>query len=654
MSAPTLATAPSGITGRTTNRRVTVLIPRPAGLFGPVTGARLRRTGLVMAAFWAIGLALTLLPVPTAWRAAGAGLQLPGGSLLYAGHPVYAVLAAVGLLLSVFFWWAMGPIVLPPLVWAATIAAGALVAEHRPGAGRIAFIAAVVPLAVAAGLAWHVSRHRRTSAAGARLNERLADEQFLIVGPPAPAAGLPVAESSPEDLAHLRYALDLALQPIDEFQGFLKLDQFREAALRYQLTSLGYALSMAQFTRTPAFAGYHAEAQRNLIEKMLQPPVWRYWGLENTWGNLDRNADPIDTDENVMLTGFWGVAIGMYATLNDTRYSSPGALTFRDGDREYRHDFTTIAGRCHRNVLGSDFALFPCEPNWIYSICNTFGLNTQLSHDRLHGTRYAAESAPRLRASMDAEFTRPDGRIVGMRSEHLGLTWNLWAGEAIQTPTAYFMHAGLPEIAQRTWWLLREQALTIRDGQLQFPRGTANRLDPGNYKLGRDTFAQVSALMAAREVGDEEYARAAERTLAEREPCQEKDGARRYTDASLFCNAYGLLGRFGRHGGLRDLVAYGVPDAWQRGPRLNSAAYPEVLVARAVTDGAGLNLVLRPGAGPVRTTLGIDRLVPHGHYAVHGAHSATLVADATGQATLSVDLGGRTEIRLTPHPTTSP
>jgi hypothetical protein len=648
MSAPTLTGLNAGILARPGNRSTPVLIPRPSGLFGPVTGARLRRAGRTLGLLWAIGLTLSVLPLGASWRALGAGLQLPGGSLLYAGHPVYAALAAVGLFLSVFLWWAMGPIVLPPAVWLIGIAAGALSADHSASHAKVTGIAVTLPAAVALGLSWHVFRHRQATATGARRNAELAQREFLIVGPPAAGETLPVAESSPEDLAHLRYALDLALQPIDEFHGFLKLDQFREAALRYQINSLGYALAMAQFTRTPAFSGYQAEAQRNVIEKMLVPSVWRYWGLENTWGNLDRNADPIDNDENVMLTGFWGLQIGMYAALNDTRYSTPGALTFVDGGREYRHDFGTLAERCRRNVAGSDFALFPCEPNWIYSICNTFGLNTQLCHDQLHGTDYAAASVPRLQAAYDAEFTRPDGGLIGMRSEHLGLTWNLWSGTAVQTPTAYFMHAGLPEMAQRTWWLLREQALSIRDGHLHFPLSTANRLDPGNYKLGRDTFGQVCALMAAREVGDEEYARAAERTLADREPVAEQHGARRYADASLFANGYGLLGRFGRHSGLRDLVAHGVPQAWQHGPRLSEAAYPDVLVARAVTDGAGLDLVLQPGNGPVRTTLGLDRLVPGRLYAVQGAGIDNVIADAEGRATLPVDLGARTEVHLLP------
>jgi hypothetical protein len=647
VSAPTLTDPAVGVLARPGNRHTSVLIPRSTGLFGPVTGARLRRAGRALAALWAVGLLLALLPLGASVRALGAGLQVPGGGLLYAGHPVYAGLAAFGLFLSVFLWWAMGPIVLPPAVWAVGVAAGALTAGQSASHAKVTGIAVTLPVLVALGLAAHTLQRRRRLAVGARLNTELAQREFLIVGAPAAGETLPVAESSLEDLAHLRYAFDLALQPIDEFQGFLKLDQFREAATRYQINALGYALSMAQFTRTPAFSGYQAEAQRNVIEKMLVPAVWRYWGLENTWGNLNRNADPVDNDENVMLTGFWGLQVGMYAVLNDSRYSAPGALTFRDGDRAYRHDFGTLAERCHRNVATSEFALFPCEPNWIYSICNTFGMNTQLLHDRVHGTDYARDSIPRMHASYDAEFTRPDGCMIGMRSEHLGLTWNLWSGTAVQTPTVYFMHAGLPEIAQRTWWLVREHALTVRDGQLHFPLSTANRMDPGNYRLGRDTFAQVSALMAAREVGDEEYARAAEQTLADR-PVAERDGARRFADASLWVNGYGLLGRFGRHSGFRDLVNHGVPGAWRLGPRLNEAAYPDVLVARAVTDGVGLDLVLHPGAGPVRTTLGLDRLIPGRLYAVHGAGVDNVVADASGRAVVPVDLGGRTEVRLLP------
>lgn len=458
---------------------------------------------------------------------------------------------------------------------------------------------------------------------------------------------VPVTEHSEADLAHLRYSLDLALQPPDSFDGFVTIDQFREAALRYQLNALSYGLSMSQFTRTPAFTGYLAEAQRNAIEKVLDRRVWKYWSLESAWGKLDYARDPVDTDENIMLTGFYGVMIGLYESLNDDRYSADGALTFRWNDTTaFPHQFGSLASITHRNAMTSPWSLFACEPNWIYTVCNTFGMNTLLTHDRLHGTSYFADVEPALREGYETEFLRPDGRIIGVRSAHLGLSWNFWAGSAIQLTTSYWMHAALPDLAQRNWWLLRE-SLDVKDGRLVVPWSFANRTDPGNYRLGSDTYALIVALMTAREVGDEEFAAAAERSLADTE-VEASHGATRYGDASPMANFYGSLGRFGRQSALRDLIVHGPPATWRDGPVLSQAAYPDVLVARAVTDGRALELVLLPGAGPTRTTIRVERLQPNAMCAVSGASPSAVTTSASGSVDLQVDLGSRLEVRVTP------
>ena len=52
-----------------------------------------------------------------AWVAAGLGLALPGGGFLYGGHPVWALATLAAVALAVFIWWALGPVLLPPLVW---------------------------------------------------------------------------------------------------------------------------------------------------------------------------------------------------------------------------------------------------------------------------------------------------------------------------------------------------------------------------------------------------------------------------------------------------------------------------------------------------------------------------------------------------------
>lgn len=574
---------------------------------------------------------------------------MPGGGLLYGGHPVLALLAVLALALSVLVWWAMGPTVLPPLVWAATAALSGL-DEDADQAWAQPVVLATGPVLIVVLAVVHRLRCTRQVRTGAALNERLREVRFVVTGPPGLDVRVPVAESTPDDLAHLRYALDLALQPLDEFTGFTRIDQFREAATRYQLNALSYSLSMSQFTRTPAFTGYLAEAQRNAIEKMLDRRVWGYWAVENAWGNVDFDRDPVDNGENIMLTGFHGLMAGMYSSLNDDRYSRPGALTYRWNERTgYANDFGTLAASVHRNIRGAAYTLFPCEPNWIYTVCNTFGMNTLISHDRLHGTSYFAEVEDALRRAYETEFLRPDGRIIGVRSRHLGLSWNFWAGPSVQLTTAFWMHAAMPDIAQRTWWLLRESALDRRTGTVTIARAASARLDPGNYQIGRDTYGQIVTLMAAREAGDEQWAAGAQRTLDEREEIAQAGGARRYANASVLANLYANLGRFGRHSGLRDLIVFGAPDAWRRGPVLAEAAYPDVLVAKAVTDGHALDLVLRPGNGPVRTALRIGRLAPHREYLVRGALDDRVTASADGQAVIGIELGDRHEIRIAPR-----
>lgn len=612
---------------------------------GPVARRRLLRSLGLLGVLWLSGLVPVLAGAPSWLTTFGLGLAMPGGGLLYTSHWVTFAAGVVLFVMSVFVWWSAGPVLLPPLVWLG-LAVTPLVHHDEVWPSGAWVVLATPPALLAAAVLLQEFRYRGQVRRGQELAPRLARQTFVEADAPEVP---PVAESTEEDLAALRYALDLALQPLDRVDGFTKIDQFREAALRYQLNSLGYALSTAQFTRTPAFTGYLAEAQRNAIHKVLDKRVWRYWALENLWGNLRWNPDPADR-ENIMLTGFFGVQVGMYAALNDDRFSTPGALTFRWNDRRvYPNSLTTLAESVHRNMLAADWTLYPCEPNWTYTVCNTFGLNTLLLHDRLHGTRLADDITDKLRHSYDTEFLRPDGRIIGVRCERLGLSWNFWASPAVQLTTAFWLHPGLPELARRTWWIVRDQEIRERGDRVGFTASAGTRLDPGNYRLGNDGYGQMVIRLAAGELGDDDTAaRALAGLEASGEPVT-ANGVRRYSALSTLANLYALQSRFNRTNGLRDLVTRGVPDAWRTGPVLADAAYPEVLVARAVTDGHALDLTLRPGNGPCRTTLRVERLAPGRSYAVRGGLTDTVTASATGTATVDVDLGGRHDVHIAPR-----
>ncbi len=627
--------------------RVQSLIPERRHPSGPATRARKRRTFAILGAAWVIGGLLVALDASVGWKAFGLGLFWPGGGFLYTSDPVLAGVSVVAFVASIGLWWGLGPFLAPPTVW---LAAAAL-ASQRAGTGIWEWAEIGVP-AILGGLllALLVGQQlafRRARRRGRERNEQLAQVTFPISNQPTAP---PVSESTPEDLAALRYALDLGLQPISEWDGFHTIDQFRESALRYQLQFLQYAVAMSQYTRTPAFTGYVSEAQRNAIEKMLDPRVWRYWRWENLWGNLRWNPDPVVRD-NVMLSGYWAVMVGLYeAMTGDDRYTEPGSLTFRNGEREvYSYDFPRLAEVMRANMNGSIFCMFPCEPNWIYPFCNSYALNTVILDDRLHRGGQDGEIVSRFREAFDRDFLQPDGRVVGIRSGRFGfnIPSTVTVSDAVLT---FWLNPGLPDVAQRLWWIMRHSTVKPQaDGDLLPAQRLWDFIDPGNYEIGKDTFSRGAVYLAASEMGDDEIAAAASASIDEQEPVEEVGGVRRYPHASVYSNVQHVLARFTRKNAIREMVAFDLPEAWQTGPRLAEAAYPDVLVARAVTDGEALSLVLRSGGKGGRQRLRVERLTPGLRYRASGGVEDSIVADARGQAFVEIDLDGRHELRLAPH-----
>jgi hypothetical protein len=171
--------------------------------------------------------------------------------------------------------------------------------------------------------------------------------------------------------------------------------------------------------------------------------------------------------------------------------------------------------------------------------------------------------------------------------------------------------------------------------------------DFGNYRRGM-AGAYASVLASAREFGDEELAEAAERALDQEGARSEDRGVAHYGAMSNLMNIQAVVGKLRRTGDFRRAVLEGPPDAALRGPLLARAGYPEVLVARACSNGENLELVLYPGAAPGVQRLGFERLRPGASYQVRGASSARLIADSDGKSELDVVLHGRTALEVAP------
>jgi Linalool dehydratase/isomerase len=616
---------------------------------GPVTAARQRRTKLIYAGFCALGLLPILAGASASLQAAGIGLWLPGAGFVAVGGwaTLLFPLTLALFIVSLVAWFWAGMVLAPVAVWLGSAVLAAAMAGETIWAGS-PYVAALAVAGI--GYGFHRRNVRLRDTAIAKIAPRAAFIDQSLAEVRSEAANVPdpdTREMTPTDLSALRYLLDRALQPVGEWGGFDIIDQFQPAALRYQINHMGFALGVAQRAYVPAFRGYMGEAQRNLIEKYLQRKVWGYWVYESCWGHLNfSNWDPAARD-NIMLTGWFGMHVGQYMLASgDRRYLEPGSLTFRlNASTAYVHDFNSIIGSVKSNYDIAEFGLFACEPNWIYPICNHYGMASLAVQDAVTGTDNIVRYLPNWFAMLEQEFTDESGSIIGLRSQHTGMPIPFPTGEAGYAP---FENCFAPDRAQKLWAIARREIAPAihpdANGKLRISL-PGKGLDTGNYKSGH-TGSYAAILVAAREFGDDLIAEAAQNSLDSDCGLEIRDGVRRYTGGSNDTNSYAVLGQLIRTGDFRRSFTEGPSPAALAGPVLEHATYPAVLVAQAISDGNDLRLVLYPGSGAGMQNIGLGQLEPGRSYWVKGATVPTIVASQDGTARLDVLLDGRTEISL--------
>lgn len=634
-------------------------LPGRSHFNGPVASHRLRRSLAGYSIMAAIGLTPTIVGLPVWWRAFGLGLVLPGGGFLVFGS--WAVLG-IALTLVVFatafvLWFATGNVLAPVVTWvgAALVAAGAAAryAPPQPPLGPLlAALVVVVVVAVAAVI-------RRVFVVGRAERLRAERAQYLPGALDALARRVAPAQPGPRELddlqlGHVRWLLGLGLQPVDQFDGFDVIEQFQPSALRYQINHVQYALAQVQRHYTPNFHGYLSDAQERLIEKLTVPKVWKYWRLERLWGRLSTNYDPVRF-ENIMLTGWSGLCLNTYrANTGSDRFVGPDALEFTLGNpkKTFRHDTHSFNESLMWNFRHSPQTVFACEPNWTYSACNIYGVNSVASYDAAFGTHHlAALSEPFLRGFRE-ELMSPAADIIPFRSDYTGISIP-FGGELMFFQAAGWITPVFPQLARLLWAIGCHEILKVQDGGLEDYLAEPFPLDAGNYR-NTGLFARAWILLAAREFGDQRIADAAERAINTYNEPVEFDGMRRFKSGSTFSNALAAQALLTRRGDWSVLVTAPASASALAGPILKHVRFDQVMVAQAVSDGNDLRLVLRAAPGLQATdavTLELARLRPGTSYAmIADGVDRHFDSDARGDAVVAVRVDDIARVWIRPRP----
>lgn len=655
--------APPVSEGDTLERPSIPLLPEQPRRMGPVTRFLVLRTVAVLIAWQMIAAILVIVGSDTA-RAAGLSMVVPGGGLLFAASPVLFAVTWVAMSIAVVLWWGMSLHIGIPAVWALSAVGSGLVANgprlwvDRGTTWEWAIpVSYLLALGLVGALVWSFEkRFRRKRSMVPELNQYLATASL-------PEPSRPLRTPDEMDAELLRWSYQLALQPIDRFDGFEWGEQLHGGTVvRYQLNYLGWALAPYAVNYVPNAPGQIELALRNLVSKQTDLRVWQYWQTLNRLGNFDNNPDPLVRD-NIMFSGFTGDQINLYeAATGSTYFDQPGSLTFvwKDG-RTFSYDHHSWMEVVRTNFEKSQLGFFPCEPGWAFAACNTLGAQALYGHDRLHGTSLWASIEPRWRDTLEREYLMPDGNYANIRSTHTGLSWDTGetpGGEYFATGTHQFRDVA-PDLAARGRALSLRHApqklgklrALIADGvlQLQLPeeweRNRARRSAvPGWTKL----------IGGARAIGDEELAAAAQR--AHDQQCAT---GQRWPERPLSVGVANMA--------LHMLVRWSTPTdnaelnirgyVAPLGPILADAPWPAVLVTLArSSDSTTLDLVVRPGpssdAGPVE--FGFEALVAGTAYRLTGdGVEIEFVADDSGAARVAIAVTDTMTLHLAPTPIVS-
>jgi hypothetical protein len=623
------------------------------------------RTRLIHAALCIIGLVPFVLylcgvAVSKPLIAVGFGLIVPGGGFMACGGPITI---PAGLFVCFYLWRKRGMMMqdfygsLAGIVgfWALGALGGLLASSYFTWWGYIVAVAAAVVLFGRYELQVR-KMYKEMAAARAERVPAFDDAMSELDNATTSAAEPPFGcdELDPEQLAAARFIFDSAVNREDgDLTGFDWLRGLAE--YRYQLSAFGYNLMLIHCKYLPNFEGYLKKAHRFLIRHYADPRTCGYWAKEAFTGYGSRNPDPV-VRGNVMLSGWMMPVVAGYADqYGDKEFEQPAAIKFQPfkdkPGQTYDYNSESLVQVLYRQFAKHEYPymLIDCEPHVAFPTCNSFGLLGMLIYDRDHGTHYCEDFWDELYDNVSSEFIEVDGSMALRRQYQYGLR-HLPASQLGYNPMAdvqNYLHylPVFPGLARRCYALVRKHEIELRDDKVYVKR------TPWDKMLDMFTFTpnpslQIATLaMTAAEYGDTEVVDALRKVEEQYMSRSKEPNTFKFQNTNSLTAAYLAFSRLCKKNYWSDVILRGMPETAKSGPILTDCVYPDVVPAKACSNGEDLELVLYSGKGAGDYPIKVERLTPGAAYALNGEQRFN--ADSGGTATLTIHISGRTPVHIT-------
>ena len=469
-------------------------------------------------------------------------------------------------------------------------------------------------------------------------------------------------DDSPRELTEdqIRAERFLLEATVRDFGDFSKFDKFKIPVLtdnRYQFSVVGMALMILQAKYLPNFHGYLKHAREFLLNAVTDPRTCGYWAKTSLLGYGKSNPNPIN-HSNIMLSGW---LLPMLASFNeqfgDDKYGQDTSMKFQPfadkPEETYNYSDKGVVEALYSQYKSKmyPYMYIPCEPHLAFPTCNSYGLVGMVIYDRTHGTHYMEDIIDGLYDNLSNEFVEIEGSVALRRQYTFGLR-HLPASQIGYDPMAdiqnYLHYLCLfPGLCMRNYAYIRKNSLEVRDG-VTYIKGKKweDVFDMATFSKNPSlTMAHLE--MVATEYGDTEIVEGLRR--AEEIYLEESRDPKvlRWKGVPVVTSALLSFAHIARQGDWMDIVLRGPDESAKTGPILADCKFPEVIVAKAMSTGADLDLVLYNGEEPGEQKLTISRLSPGAEYVVETS-DYRFNADGNGNADITVTLDGRTPVRILP------